>query len=111
MCNAERRTRATEVSSHSRAAAGLDGLDAGGERLAKDACADDSQHARKRPAPEVFALANYEDVDDGRSIGLAPEGVVVARGTAPQVGVGGGELDVVEIGPVVMQAFPDAARA
>src|SRR5262245_23112262 len=39
------------------------------------------------------------------------EGVGVAGRASPRVGVGCREDDVVGIGPVVVQAFPDAARA
>src|SRR4029453_14121152 len=35
----------------------------------------------------------------------------MARGTSPYVGVGGRHHDAIGIGPVVMQALPDAARA
>ncbi len=35
----------------------------------------------------------------------------MARAASPQVGVGGRHGDAVGVGPVVVQAFPDAARA
>jgi hypothetical protein len=41
---------------------------------------------------------------------MAREGVGVAGCASPDVGVGRGEYDVVGVGPVVVQAFPDAAR-
>src|SRR5215831_2281164 len=47
----------------------------------------------------------------GQTIGTACEGVGVAGRASPRVGVGRREDDVVGIGPVVVQAFPDAARA
>src|SRR5580704_10248076 len=47
----------------------------------------------------------------GQTIGTTCEGVGVAGRASPRVGVGGREDDVVGIGPVVMKAFPDAARA
>src|SRR6201996_8038173 len=96
---------------HACAAAGFDGLDAGDERLPQRALSDGSEHAREYLSLEVFALANDDDIYVGHSVGLPRQGVGVARGTAKHVGVGGRELDVVGIGPVVMQALPDAARA
>src|SRR4051812_44703404 len=42
---------------------------------------------------------------------MAREGVGVARGAAPNVGVSRRHDDAGGIGPVVVQAFPDAARA
>src|SRR4029079_8210658 len=56
-------------------------------------------------------FANDNHVDVGQTIGTTCEGVGVAGRASPQVGVGSGEDDGVGIGPVVVQAFPDAARA
>src|SRR5262249_4296266 len=65
----------------------------------------------EQPSLEVLAFAYDDDVDVGQTIGTTCEGVGVAGGASPHVGVGRREDDVVGIGPVVVQAFPDAARA
>ena len=60
----------------------------------------------------VDVMRAYDDyVDVGQTIGTTCEGVGVAGRASPRVGVGRREDDVVGIGPVVVQAFPDAARA
>src|SRR5262249_480197 len=47
----------------------------------------------------------------GLPVGPPGKGVGVARGASPYVGVGGFHHDMGGIGPVVVQALPDAARA
>src|SRR6266436_8620791 len=90
---------------------GFDGLDGLAQLLFQHALADDRDHDRERPSLEVLAFADHDDVDGGRPFGRLREGIGVARVAAPYVGVGGPEYDVVWIGPVIVQAFPDAARA
>ena len=46
----------------------------------------------------------------GCAVGIPREGVRVTRSTAPYVRVGRRQDDVVGIGPVIVQALPDAAR-
>src|SRR3954447_16833916 len=90
---------------------GLDGLDGGVERLDEVALADRPEEGAEQPPLQVLALADDRDVDAGRPVGLPGEVVRVARVTAPQVRVGRRQHDVVGIGPVVVQALPDAAGA
>jgi hypothetical protein len=45
------------------------------------------------------------------AVGLTGEGVGVAGRASPHVGVGCCQNDAVGIGPIVVQAFPDTARA
>ena len=90
---------------------GLDRLDAVDERLLEHALADRPEHELEQPSLEVLALADDDVVDVGRAVGIARERVGVARGAAPGVRVGRRQDDAVGIGPVVVQALPDAARA
>jgi hypothetical protein len=53
--------------------------------------------------PESLVLCSY-------TIGPTRKGIGVARGSSPHIGVGRREDDVAGIGPVVVQAFPDASR-
>src|SRR6202163_69910 len=95
----------------SRAVPGFDGLDGVFKRLFQNAPADGPEHEAEQPSLEGLAFAYDDHVDVGQTIGTACEGVGVAGRASPQVGVGRREDDVVGIGPVVVQAFPDAARA
>src|SRR2546421_1256125 len=89
----------------------LDRLDAACEGLLQDAFTDGRQHEAEKPSLEVLAVADHDEVDVGRAVGTPREVVSVARIASPRVGVGGLEDDVVGIRPVVVQTFPDAARA
>src|SRR5437868_8128580 len=89
----------------------LDRLDAACEGLLQDAFTDGRQHEAEKPSLEVLAVADHDEVDVGRAVGTPREVVSVTRIASPRVGVGGLEDDVVGIGPVVVQTFPDAARA
>src|SRR4029077_16109838 len=69
------------------------------------------EHQAEKPSLEVLAVAYDNHVDVGQAIGTTCEGVGVAGGASPRVGVGRRKDNMVGIGPVVVQAFPDAARA
>src|SRR5262249_44208100 len=73
--------------------------------------ADGSEYEAKQSPPEVLAFAYNLHINIGHSARLTGEGVDVARRAAPQVGVCRREDDALGIGPVVMQALPDPARA
>jgi hypothetical protein len=72
---------------------------------------DGPEHEAEQPSLEVLAFAYNDHVNVGRAVGLTCEGIGVARLASPHVGVGRREDDAVRIGPVVVQAFPNAARA
>src|SRR5262249_55542505 len=93
------------------AIAGFDGLDGVFKCRLQDILADGPEHEPERPSFEVLALAYYDGVHIGRSVGTGSEGVGVARATAPHVGVGGLHDHAVAIGPVIVQSLPYAARA
>src|SRR5438034_385346 len=61
--------------------------------------------------PLRFFPSRTTTTSTGRPVGLAREGVGVARVASPRVGVGGRHDHAIGIGPVVVQALPDAARA
>jgi len=90
---------------------GFDGSDAVFKGLFEDGLADGGDHKAEEASLEVFAFANDGDVNVAGAVGPAGEGIGVAGLASPQVGVGCGEDDAVGIGPVVVQAFPDAAGA
>jgi hypothetical protein len=90
---------------------GFDGLDGVFKRPFQNAPADGPEHQAEQPSLEVLAVAYDDHVNVGRAVGLTREGVGVARCASPNVGVGRREDDAIGIGPVVVQAFPDAARA
>ena len=69
------------------------------------------EHEREHPSLEVLALAYVDDVHLGRAVGPLGERVGVTRVASPGVGVGHRQHDPVGIGPVVVQALPDAAGA
>jgi hypothetical protein len=50
-------------------AAGLDGLDAVGERLGQRALPEGAKEACDHPPPQVLALADQHDVEVGLSVG------------------------------------------
>src|SRR5690349_3356413 len=81
------------------------------ECLLQDAFADESEDEAEQPAPEVLPITDDGDVDVGRSVWLPREVVRVAGRATPDVRIGRGEDDVIGIGPVVVQALPDAARS
>src|SRR5208283_758364 len=81
------------------------------KRLFQNALADGSNNEAEQPSLEVFALAYHDHVNVGQAVGPTLEGVGVARCASPRVGIGRRKDDVVGMGPVVVQAFPDAARA
>jgi hypothetical protein len=89
----------------------FDGLDGVYKCLPQNPFADGPNHQAEQPSLEVLALAYGDQVDVGQTVGTMREGVGVAGRASPRVGVGRGEDNVVGIGPVVMQALPDAARA
>src|SRR5262245_26146901 len=86
----------------------LDGPDRLLERALQAAFADSSHHQLEESSLEVLALADRDVVDVGRPVGVGLEGVGVARRATPGVGVGRRQDDVVRVGPVVVQALPDA---
>src|SRR5580692_10987183 len=90
---------------------GFDGPNRVFKRLFQNARADGPEHEAEQPSPEVLAFAYDDYVDVGQTIGTTCEGVGVAGGASPRVGVGRREDNVVGIGPVVVQAFLDAPRA
>src|SRR4029450_97359 len=65
----------------------------------------------EQPPPDVLALPHHDDIQVSRPVGLPGECVGVARVATPEIGVGGGHPHTVRIGPVVVEALPDAARA
>jgi hypothetical protein len=67
--------------------------------------------ATPREHPDVLAFANYDDIYVGRSVGLPRQGVSVARRATEHVGFDCVGRDAVGIGPVILQAFPDATGA
>ena len=95
----------------SSAVPGFDSLDAVFKRRFQNVPADGPEHEAKQTSLEVLAVAYDNYVDVGQTIGTTCEGVGVAGGASPRVGVGRREDNAVVIGPVVVQAFPDAARA
>src|SRR5215469_6002537 len=86
-------------------------LNAAYKRLLQNAPANRPEHEAEHLSLKVFAFAYNIEVNVGCAIKMTREGVSVAGGAAPQIGVGSGEDDTVGIGPVVMQPFPDATRA
>jgi len=73
--------------------------------------ADGSEHQAEQPSLEILALANDVHINVGSAVRMAREVVGVAGCSSPHVGVCCREDDVVRIGPVVVQALPDAAGA
>ncbi len=90
---------------------GFDGLDGVLKCLFQNAPADGPEHQAKYPSLEVLTVSYDDHVNVGRAVGPTREGVGVARRASPSVGIGRREHDAVGIRPVVVQAFPDAARA
>jgi len=81
------------------------------KRFFQDTLADGPDHQAEQPPLEVLAVAYDDHVDIGQTVGATLEVVGVARCASPRVGIGCRKDDAVGIGPVIMQAFPDAARA
>ena len=88
---------------------GFDRLDTVFERRFRAALADGPEHELEEPSLEVLGFPYHDVVDVGRPVGVAAEGVGVARVVSSRVGVGRLQDDVVGIGPVVVQALPDPA--
>ena len=57
---------------------------------------------------EILAIAHYNNVNVCCAVGVTRKGIRVAGRASPHVGVSRCKDDVAWIGPVVMQAFPDA---
>ena len=74
-----------------------------------NAPANSFEYEAEQPAFEILALA-YDDVNVGCAVWVTREVVRVAGCASPHVGVGRLEDDPVQIGPVEVSAFPDAAR-
>src|SRR6267378_4902743 len=89
----------------------FDSLDRVFEGPLQHAPPDRSEYETEHSSLQVLALPNDDHVNIGRAIWLTREGVGVARRPAPDVGVGRRQDDAVEIGPIVVQAFPNPARA
>src|SRR5689334_21953272 len=81
------------------------------KRFFQNALADGPDDQAEQPSLEGFAVTYDDYVDVGRPVGITGEIVSVAGRASPSVGVNGREDDVVGIGPVVVQALPNAARA
>src|SRR5262249_48313946 len=90
---------------------GFDGFDRVCKRPFQNALADGPEHEAEHASFEVLALAHDDQLNIGGAVGLTRKGVGVAGRASPNVGVGRRENAAVGIGPVVVQAFPDAARA
>ena len=90
---------------------GFDGLDGVFKRPFQNPPADGPEYEAEQPPLQVFAIAYDDHINVGRAVGLTREGVGVARRATPHVGVNRREDDAVRIGPVVIQALPDPARA
>src|SRR5690242_5842525 len=90
---------------------GFNGFDRVLERFHQNSLPNGSDHQAEQPSFEVFAISYGNQVNISQTVGTAREGVGVSRCASPRIGVGRTEDDVIGIGPVVVQAFPDAARA
>ena len=66
------------------------------ERLFQNALADGPEHEAEQPSLEVLAVAYDNHVNVGGAVGTTREGVGVAGGASPHVGVCRREDDVVE---------------
>ena len=101
----------TSVQAFSLVVPGFDGLDRVCKRLFQNPPADGPEYETEQPPRQVLAVAYDNHINVGHAVGLTGEAVDVARCATPHVGVGRREDDAVGIGPVVVQALPDAARA
>jgi hypothetical protein len=90
---------------------GFDGLDGVYKRLFQNPPADGPEYETEQPPRQVLAVAYDNHINVGHAVRLTGEGIDVARCATPHVGVGRREDDAVGIGPVVIQALPDPARA
>src|SRR5262245_28015356 len=90
---------------------GLDGLDGVFKRFFQNQPADGPDYEAEQPPRQVFAVAHDHHIYVGCAVRLTGEGVGVARRATPHVGVDRGEDDATGIGPVVIQALPNPARA
>src|SRR5690242_20480056 len=90
--------------------AGFNGLDRILKRFFEYPLADGPDYEPEEPTPEVLAFPDNVHVNVRRAIAVFGEVVSVAGRPAPQIRVRRREDHVVRIGPVVVQAFPDAAR-
>src|ERR1700744_5673363 len=89
---------------------GFDSLKALFKRAPQNAPTDCPEYEAKQTSLEVLSIADDHQVNVSRSVGLTSEVVGVAGRASPEVRVGRREDDMVRIGPVVMQALPDANR-
>src|SRR5262249_24079986 len=94
-----------------RTVAGFDRVNRIVERLLQDSLANGLEYQGEHPALEVLGLAVDSHVNGCWAVGLSCKGVYVPRGVSPHVGVSRRQHDLFGVGPVVMQALPDAVRA
>src|SRR5262249_27922219 len=90
---------------------GFDSRDGVFKRLFQNPPADGPEYEAEQPPREVFAVAYDNHINVGRSVRPMSEGVGMAGSASPQIGVDRREDDAIRIGPVVVQALPDSARA
>src|SRR5262249_24070729 len=79
--------------------------------LLQNALADCAEHKSEQAAFEVLAFTDDLHINIGRAVGLTGKSVGMSGCTAPEIGVSGGEHDMVRIGPVVVQTFPHTTGA
>jgi len=94
-----------------RAVQGFDGLDAVNKRLFQNALADGPERQAEQLSFDVLAVAYDIHINVGGAVEMTREGVGVAGGASPNIGVRRRKDDVSRIGPVVVQSLPDAARS
>ena len=94
-----------------RAVPGFNSLDRVHKRLFQDTFADSSDYQAEQPSLEVLAIPYGDKVNVGQAVRAPREGLGVAGCASPRVGIGRCEDYMDRIGPIVVQAFPDATRA
>src|SRR4029077_10645140 len=90
---------------------GFHSLDGVYKRLLQNPLSDGTEHKAEQPPLEGLAVAYDDYVNVGQTVGTAREVVGVAGCASPRVGISRRWGEGVMIGPVVVQAFPDATRA
>jgi hypothetical protein len=70
--------------------------------------ANSSEHEAEQSSYKIFSFADDNHVDVSCAVGPRGKGIGVAGRASPYVGVDGCENDVVGIGPVIVEVFPDA---